>query len=367
MAGFYQRFVLAMANETTMSAASAAIKWTDSEWSEIAAWLLAQKGNALLASDTLEEIKAKDVFLAQQVLPAERHRKQISIAQGFQGIRARLRASFRQMRLDDALAGQPAQPEQLGAVLADPGAPPAAREARPDASAAERDGIDGLLERARPIVAMICDELARVLVEAWSRPGGAERFAPLLAPLTQALSAQARTPSAAELPGATAAPAAPDASVAAPQPDADDTEAGPLVEMQPLFDPKLPPSANSDFKPVIGLVASRAGDYADLQALYPQLHLSIVPADAARSPEVFRHCQRIIGLRNEMPQATDDLLRRALNYRYVRLHGGAGQVREQLNAWLNNPASMSAGGAPRHERQQGNYKRRSKWPPRVER
>ncbi|MBK4735178.1 hypothetical protein [Noviherbaspirillum pedocola] len=358
-----------MANETTISAANAAIKWTDGEWSRIAAWLLEQKGNALLASDTLEEIKAKDVFLAQEVLPAERHRKQISIAQGFQGIRARLRIIFRQMRLDQTLAGkpepaeQPEQPEQMRAAVADPVAQQATREARPDAQAAERETLDGLIERARPIVALICDELARVLVDAWSRPGGAARFAPLLAPLTQAVSAQAQTriEPAAELPGAS------QAFTVASQPDADEAETGPLGDMQPLFDPKLPPSANSDFKPVIGLVASRAGDYADLQALYPQLRLSIVPADAVRSPEVFRNCQRIIGLRNEMPQATDDLLRRALNYRYVRLHGGAGQVREQLNAWLDNPATMSATGAVRHDKRQGNDKRRSKWPPRVER
>jgi hypothetical protein len=137
--------------------------------------------------------------------------------------------------------------------------------------------------------------------------------------------------------------------------------------MQPLFDPKLPPSANSDFKPVIGLVAARAGEYAELQSLYPQLQLAIVPAEAIRGPEAFRNCQRIIGVHNEVPPATDDLLRHSLRYRYVRLQGGAAQVREQLNAWLDNPGSINGapGAQPRNDKQQANGRRRSKWPPRV--
>lgn len=40
----------------------------------------------------LQKIKAKDVFVAQAVLPENRHRKLVSIAQGFAGIRARLEA-----------------------------------------------------------------------------------------------------------------------------------------------------------------------------------------------------------------------------------------------------------------------------------
>jgi hypothetical protein len=40
----------------------------------------------------LQKIKARDVFVAQEVLPEDRHRKLASIAQGFAGIRARLDA-----------------------------------------------------------------------------------------------------------------------------------------------------------------------------------------------------------------------------------------------------------------------------------
>jgi hypothetical protein len=117
----------------------------------------------------------------------------------------------------------------------------------------------------------------------------------------------------------------------------------PEGEVQPLFDPKLPPSANSNFKPTIGLVGTSADEFDELQQLYPQLQLQIVQAEAIRSADVFRHCQRVIGLREEVASATDEFLRRALRNRYVRLSGGIAQVREQLDAWLNQPGSINAG------------------------
>jgi hypothetical protein len=149
-----------------------------------------------------------------------------------------------------------------------------------------------------------------------------------------------------------------------------DDEVGYPVEVQPLFDPKLPPSATSDFKPMIGLVATRDHEFEDLQLLYPQLRFSIVLAEDIRGPEVFRDCQRVIGLREEVPHAVEELLKRALGYRYIWLRGGADRVREQLDAWLANPASMQAGPrrqAPRNEKRaaNSNAKKRAKWPPRV--
>lgn len=312
-----------MENENTMSAASAAIRWTDAEWSEIVARLLQGRGGVPPDEDALAKIGAREVFEAQQGLPAPRQRKQVSIAQGFQGIRTRLREELRRHET--------------------PPSGPAAGLAQ--------DDLVRLAETARPFVAMVCEELANALVRTSLRSEGAALRTLLALPASPGMPRDAD-----------AAHDAPPAMHEAEEPAAD---AGTLPEIQPLFDPKLPPSASSDFKPVIGLVASRAGEYAELQELYPQLRLSIVAADAVRSPEVFRHCQRIIGLRNELPAATDDLLRQSLSSRYVRLHGGAPQVREQLNAWLEDPVSMSAG--PRREARPGNGKRRGKWPPRISR
>src|SRR5690349_9781899 len=70
--------------------APAVIKWTEEEWELIAKRLLDIKGRELMRSAQLDEVKAKDVFLAQDSLPEERHRKLISISQGFQAIRQRL-------------------------------------------------------------------------------------------------------------------------------------------------------------------------------------------------------------------------------------------------------------------------------------
>jgi hypothetical protein len=55
----------------------------------------------------------------------------------------------------------------------------------------------------------------------------------------------------------------------------DDTDSD-EVEVPPLFDPKLPPSASSDFKPNIGVIATHANDLQELRQLFPQLNLTIV-------------------------------------------------------------------------------------------
>jgi hypothetical protein len=86
-----------MPDKTEKAASTKVIKWTEEEWASVANHLFAQKGPALLSSPGLEEIRAKDVFLAQEALSEDRHRKLISIAQGFQGIRHRLAAIFEGM------------------------------------------------------------------------------------------------------------------------------------------------------------------------------------------------------------------------------------------------------------------------------
>jgi hypothetical protein len=83
--------------------------------------------------------------------------------------------------------------------------------------------------------------------------------------------------------------------------------------------------------------------------------LTVVPVDAIRSGNVFRQCQRIIGLSDEMPPGTDELLRRSLAPRYIRLTGGIDRVKEQLNHWLDKPGSINAG-----PRNQGQHNRNGK-------
>jgi hypothetical protein len=123
---------------------------------------------------------------------------------------------------------------------------------------------------------------------------------------------------------------------------ADDDPDSDEVEVQPLFDPKLPPSADSDFKPNIGMVAKHANDLHDLRQLYPQLNLTIVQADSLPDVRCFGHCQRIIALRDEVSPATDEMLGRLLRHRYVRLGGGISGIKAQLNAWLDAPGSISS-------------------------
>jgi hypothetical protein len=417
---------------------AAAIKWTDEEWGRIADKLHGDKGSVLLHSENLEEIKARDVFEAQQVLPAERHRKLISIAQGFQGIRSRLHTIFQRMQATDSSATalqqqdaaeafeasqtsetgaaaqdtdvaaqqvlalhEPAeaapepqaqqQPEEMevesvDAVEEEPlSAQPAPRiaqgsaaQSRPAAAsepAQERAAVNqasgDFIELARPFVSMVCEELAKALVKAFAGQAGLTELAAGLrqasAPAPRHRKQDQERVRPQPQPQMEAAPPKPAA------PDHFDEDAVHPTEVQPLFDPKLPPSANSDFKPTIGLVATRAHEYEDLQMLYPQLQLFIMQADAIRGPDAFRSCQRIIGLRDEVPQAIDEMLRRGLRHRYVRLNGGVARVREQLNSWLDKPGSINSSPRPqsqqRNDKRQGpgNGKKRHKWPPRADR
>jgi hypothetical protein len=120
--------------------------------------------------------------------------------------------------------------------------------------------------------------------------------------------------------------------------DADSDDVG----VQPLFDPKLPPSANSHFKPNIGVIATHANDLQELRQLFPQLNLTIVQADSVSDVRRFGHCQRIIALRDEVPPVTDELLNRLSRHRYVRLDGGISGIKAQFNAWLHAPGSISS-------------------------
>jgi len=462
-----------MPDKTEKSAAPKVIKWTEDEWASVANHLFEQKGAVLLSSPRLEEIRAKDVFMAQEALPEDRHRKLISIAQGFQGIRDRLSTIFQGMnkvRQDDLFKREqaeaapnagtatvtapepqsepaPAQPPRrsgrdkappapaVGAqqisqaqpesqaeqqeppvavppaeaapalqVAADntapattptesvpesqpqlqsrgPGRPfpqqepaPAPRRPEQNPVAGGRDrqkergqetrGLGAMpspqasasfIEVARPFVAMVCEEMALALVKVMGGKAGEQQLAGIMQKaLSQLASSQGngigngnagyggrpeRAPRQERQPQAfIAATDTPERAA----PDLLDDESSHPAEVQPLFDPKLPPSANSDFKPTIGLVGANTRELDDLQLLYPQLRLTVVAPDAVRSADVFRQCQRIIGLREDVSQPVDELLRRLLRNRYIRIAGGIPRVREQLNAWLHNPGSINA-------------------------
>ena len=463
-----------MPDKTEKSVAPKVIKWTEEEWSSVANHLFGQKGAVLLSSLRLEEIRAKDVFLAQEALPEDRHRKLISIAQGFQGIRDRLSTIFQGMSqarhdvpvkrepaeqgasamieaqtsepaqdsdaqaalelkrpgrerrprpqeaLDQHLQAQPAVQVTFAPVAAVPAAPhPASlpeatpaplgqRQAEPVVSSQDRSAAAqpehpprrpeqpngtqagrerqkerfnegrpqgqspalqgqsasaqasaGFLEAARPFVAMVCEEMALALVKALAGKGGEQQFGNMMQKaLAQFAPAQGNPASSrperqnqprherVPQPQPQSQPqsfgGAVDTLERGIAPDAVDEDGNHPAEVQPLFDPKLPPSANSDFKPTIGLVGSNIRELDDLQLLYPQLRLTVVAPDAVRSADVFGQCQRIIGLREDVAQPVDELLRRLLRNRYIRIAGGIPRVREQLNSWLHNPNSINA-------------------------
>ena len=467
-----------MPDKTEKSAAPKVIKWTEEEWASVANHLFGQKGAVLLSSPRLEEIRAKDVFLAQETLPEDRHRKLISIAQGFQGIRDRLSTIFQGMsqasqndlfnraqpqqeqpvaateaaavepaqahdlqpgqeqkrpirerkpRGQDAAVSQAEQPKQAPQVKPDTALPVAApvapavapqqaevvaaqdkpasvqnvqnmqnvqgvqaeqpqrrpeqnngmqggrdrhkergNEGRPQPQfqqAANAQATAGFLEAARPFVAMVCEEMAIALVKAFAAKGGEQQFGNMLQkalaqfapnqangqsprPERQNQQRHERAVQPQMQPQPQPQPQAFSAAVDMPErafgADVADEDGGHPAEVQPLFDPKLPPSANSDFKPTIGLVGSNIRELDDLQLLYPQLRLTVVAPEAVRSADVFRQCQRIIGLREDVAQPVDELLRRLLRNRYIRIAGGIPRVREQLNSWLHNPNSINA-------------------------
>ncbi|WP_147376901.1 hypothetical protein [Noviherbaspirillum saxi] len=455
-----------MTNKAEKSVAVAVIKWTDEEWTAIARQLHSTMGSALLASEHLEEVKAKDVFTAQETaLPEHRHRKLISISQGFQAIRQKLKNILSETTSEppahagtqeqlftqpvpptarsgsdseEDIAGESAiamndipshsthsQPATVHSAAAQPASVqpsgnaddildtshahesgsgsetgmsgkvneehPATRDTGPSAAAmakphaatspvrqnntrpavaprgahrneerVEPASGANLVEIARPFVAMVCQELARALVDALAQsksPG-------TLSALVQQAVAQAGSGQPPSQMPADVRPMHHAAST-----DEDDTGVA-ESEVQPLFDPKLPPSANSSFKPTVGVVGANAHDFDELQQMYPQLLLTAVAVDDVPHANSLRQCQRIIGLREDVPAKTDEILRRIFRNRYLRLTGGMERVREQLDAWLDKPGSIDAGRpTPRKPRKPGNgpKKRHGNYPPRTPR
>jgi hypothetical protein len=427
-----------MPTKTERATVPKIVRWTDDEWTRIASYLSSTTGTVQFASSNLAEVKAKDVFIAQHVLPTDRHRKLVSIAQGFEGIRTRLGVilqSLPQDSQDDGFqpqhlphrdekvkkrktgnvigtatgkAGQLAatadmnevnvivHPEPQAAyagsatpIVNPPGLPRTAqlnsgvREPtvrKPTAghtlgsngtlgtgegysrqtgqlTSNQRTRFQGdstLMALARPFIEMFCEELARAFVSvlsnqktrqalqtgtleatsgrAASTQATDERHSPVMQPsleldnITQRQSIVRDQPRPASWSGMLG----------------DDDRDSDEVEVQPLFDPKLPPSASSDFKPSIGVVAAHANDLQELRQLYPQLNLTIVQADSVSDVRCFGHCQRIIALRDEVPPVTDELLGRLLRHRYVRLDGGICGIKAQFNAWLHAPGSISS-------------------------
>jgi hypothetical protein len=395
---FYAIFsIQGMPNNTDQRTVSTLIRWTEDEWRKLARYLCAKQGGEPMRAVDLQKIKARDVFVAQQVLPEDRHRKLASIAQGFAGIRARLDAltqmvpdgeqvtacaektevgrerltalttaatfsitseqdleASNQMTETDGLAAEQT-PERNG-IPEKQGSRSVHQGSEDSAKSQQRVHISGLVEAMRPFIVMVCDEIAKALVKVISAHG--------LRDTLPAASSQARSRIVSSheeaLHGPVVEEGQPNSS-----PDTADYEhrlAGEAdvksvdidfasyqehekcdaVDVQPLFDPKLPPSADSNFKPKIGLVGTPGSDFEDLRERYPQLHLTIVQADALSDVRRFGHCQRIIALRDEISAGTDALLSRQLRHRYIRLDGGMNGVIAQLDAWLTSPGSIAA-------------------------
>ncbi|WP_194727066.1 hypothetical protein [Noviherbaspirillum malthae] len=433
-----------MSRKTESLATVNVIKWAEEEWQLIASRLLEEKGRGLLESAQLEEVKAKDVFHAQNVLPESRHRKLISISQGFQAIRQRLHGILQTLEPvpqhelfsaptsgvdNDALgsddnAADPELPqtskrsrkarsgpavetsaatlplESIASIEAEPsvikepiaadkpgikGSAPVvkqpqqaallkapapvyqaaqtkhvAQQHRQSSQLEPPHGARDLIELARPFVAMVCEEFASALFKAMAQKGSNSAMASLLRP---GVPGTASSPYQAQQGHRCFATSSdddafnsrsaswPDASQALNDEDAHHSE----TDVQPLFDPKLPPSANSAFKPMIALVGTSTHDFEDLKQLFPQLELNIVALDDLRTAPSLRSCQRMVGLREDIPAPADEFLRKTFGNRYVRITGGIAQIREQLNTWLNNPGTMNAG-ASNGPRKQGNGK-----------
>jgi hypothetical protein len=436
-------------------APSTVIKWTDEEWELIAKQLYTALGPALLRSDTLEEVKAKDVFEAQGVaLPDNRHRKLISIYQGFHSVREKLKgifakaaAAMRQNGLfsteqhevktksrkqvkpvareaasshsssaeepstsitsdtdPHASQDQPAIPagaalpdESLtlqinaqvkmpeiaaaiaashpddGRVNAQPNRPLATGATKPqrplhEAPAGKR-GPDPKIQQARPVsgsqaampadlnemlrpfIAMVAQEFAHALFTVVTKPENRDALSSLVRNITGNTgavntrnvsqgNAAHRTP-AQPRPADHRTPSSPaiGSTLSSNSVIAQDEEEDAEHDVQPLFDPKLPPSANSSDKPTVGVVGASAHDFAELQQMYPQLQLIAVAVDDVPHAATLGQCQRVIGLREDVPAYTDEQLRHTFRNRYLRLTGGMGRVREQLGAWLDQPAS----------------------------
>jgi hypothetical protein len=461
-----------MATKMKPPAPSTVIKWTDGEWELIAKQLYTTLGPALLSSNTLDDVKAKDVFLAQEAaLPDNRHRKLISIYQGFQSVREKLKGIFAKgaaaMRQNELFAEQhkietksrmqakPVAPEAASShssIAEEPGTsitsnsgaqvsrhPPAipaggalpdespvtlinAQVKEPEVAAAiaapdrEDGGVDAqqnpplatgttkpqpplreapaakrgrnpkieqsrsvidaraampvdFNEMLRPFIAMVADEFVQALVKVVTKPENRDALSGLVRNIVgnagavnarnvnqgnavhrtpvQQRPADHRTPSSA-VNGTTF----PGNSVVSQEEDEDAEH-----DVQPLFDPKLPPSANSSDKPTVGVVGASVHDFAELQQMYPQLQLIAVAVDDVPHAATLGQCQRVIGLREDVPAHTDEQLRHTFRNRYLRLTGGMGRVREQLGAWLDKPGSTEPRrpkfNRPRHSHNNG--------------
>ncbi|KRB74244.1 hypothetical protein [Noviherbaspirillum sp. Root189] len=439
-------------------ASSTVIKWTDEEWELIAKQLYTTIGTALLSSDTLDEVKAKDVFLAQETaLPDNRHRKLISIYQGFQSVREKLKGIFAKaaaaMRQHELFAteqhkietssrkqarsvaseaasahsstaeesgtsimssldahasrNQPTIPagatlpnERLTTQINDPvnkpevaaataaphpddgrvnaqqnpllatgtakpqrpsreapastyGRAPRIEQTRPVPDSRVAMPID-LNEMLRPFIAMVAHEFAQALVNVVSKPENRDVLSGMVknvignagavnAGNVSHGNAARRTPAQSQsddrrnLSSAANELAFPNTSVVSQEEDEDAEH-----DVQPLFDPKLPPSANSSDKPTVGVVGASVRDFDELQQMYPQLQLIAVAVDDVPHAASLGQCQRVIGLREDVPAHTDEQLRHTFRNRYLRLTGGMGRVREQLGAWLDKPGSTGS-------------------------
>jgi hypothetical protein len=435
-----------MRTKTETATVPRLIRWTDDEWTRIARYLFSMKEAVQFTSFNLAEVKAKDVFIAQQVLPEDRRRKLVSIAQGFDGIRTRvglLLHSFSQAQDDvyqrqqlayrDKAAkkgttsnvrgtatgkstqllvtvhmneanvtsrreSQPAnaglatasgsslrlhRAAQLNSGFGEATAEPTVwsngtsetREGRSPQSGqlasdqpAPFQGASALMQSARPFIKMACEELARALVgllfnqevrralQTGTLGAASQRAANPEASFNGRQSRVGQPSPKRDEPTQSQDSFADDQRL----PSAfsgvidDDGLDGDEIEVQPLFDPKLPPSADSDFKPNIGVVATEANDLQELRQLYPQLNLTIVQADSVSDVRCFGHCQRIIALCDEMSPVADELLSRLLRHRYVRLGGGISGIKDQLNAWLHSRGSISTSlerAMSRHDRE----------------
>lgn len=436
-----------MLNNTDTSPRSRVVRWTDDEWAQIASHIYTQVGTLRFELSNLDEVKAKDVFLAQRVLPEDRHRKLVSIAQGFGGIRTKLSAVLQSSpqssqqdlvharRLeceegeqvlqtavsthDQARRGDgpfvkaqieadktaetitadsraastgsvtdaaiPVQARRIGGLTSE-------REERiaehPLTSNNERDpqfgnlpqkarattgrlatvpSGPGLIETARPFVAMVCEEIVKAFFSAMStkgldhampasiQKGLGQQAAAHQANLNESREvgrqgdANHERPSQTRI-GTTDSQSEPSSFSALL--DGHPAGTGEVeAEVQPLFDPKLPPSANSEFKPRIGLVSRHADDFEDLPRLYPQFDLTIVQANTIADVRRFGHCQRIIALGEDLLPSTDELLAEQLRHRYVRLRGGPAALKSQLDAWLQGPGSITT--SPRRASSRG--------------
>jgi hypothetical protein len=431
-----------MSRKTESLATPNVIKWTEEEWQMIASHLLEEKGRGLLESTQLEEVKAKDVFNAQNVLPESRHRKLISISQGFQAIRQRLHGimqKFAPLPQHDLFAAptpgadkdelatteaaaDPSQsrpsvrsrkdrtspvadtPSTVGqetaapvetveAVMQDlvsedtsameasvprgrqtqqaprrdvsspvqrPMQSTQATQRKPSIQALSQDNGGDLIELTRPFVAMVCEEFASALIKTLTEKGGQQAIAKLLqaaAPGAEAASVYRQHDRRSFVHSPVNEELNPRFGSVSEAPQVLDDEDAHLAEtdVQPLFDPKLPPSANSTFKPMIALIATSPRDFEELKQFYPQLELNVVALDDLRTAPSLRSCQRMIGLREDIPAPADEFLRKTFKNRYVRITGGIGDIREQLNTWLDNPGTMTSG-APSWPRKQGNGK-----------